>query len=71
MSKKKKKIGLYVGWCKKCRACSEFAPDNIVWNEELDRPELVDDMVDEMDVHQLCNFCSEHCIEIEDDEKNV
>ena len=53
--------------CKECGACIELAPECFIEDEITGRPYLKNDCVSEELANKLIAYCSEHCIEIEED----
>ncbi|TVM33013.1 hypothetical protein DQK91_12660 [Oceanidesulfovibrio marinus] len=65
----KKRINFSLGGCKQCEACVSIAPDCFEIDENTGMPFLKKECADEDVVRELCAYCPEDCIEMEDMEE--
>lgn len=64
---RKRTITLDIGLCKECQACTELAPDYVAWDENMDKPVLIQATMDEDKAQELIAYCPEDCFAYDDD----
>lgn len=65
----KKRITFSPGGCKMCEACVSLAPECFEIDNDTGMLIQKEDCVDEDLAHELCSYCPEDCIEMEDVEE--
>ena len=64
---RKRTITLDISACKGCGACTELAPQCFGWDENMDKPTLIQGEVDEELAQELIAYCPEDCIDYDDE----
>lgn len=65
-----RRLTMDLGDCTACEACTSLAPEYFGWDENMERPRQLQELVPRELAQELVSFCPQSCICFDDEESS-